>query len=946
MPENSSHERTTPGERLRHWLTVITLTLLGLLVAEFPVLSHTRDRVYLWLQERLVRSHKTVVVLAIDDEEFWRRELGGNRPLNRWYLKRLLVKIADANPAAIGLDVGFETNNPDVPPQWERLSEDEKEFLEAVEAVAKRCPVIVPQTISGDERFISHYDLFDAKKFDSESVIAFGYTSSARDSRQIPTRVIVDGDKPLDSFALAVVRRVMRELPAKVENKNQPWPYSFFLPNSTFVPKGAPVGPDGLMPVSALWTATPAQTKKWLERQIVLVGGTWRNTAHGGEFADAHVTPRGSLPGVVVHANYVQSLLWDAMYPMPRHWRLAVEISLGLAVSVFFLIAHGWRRLALVLGTLVTVVVLTWVFSSAIGVFFDMVVPVAFLGVHAVWEGASERLRLEFRQRFRYAEHVFTMAAVLAVSVTGVVFGRHEMHTLEKQLKTEDRLQVTTLAPPASPGERGGGDLRYASTDTASLVVPNVAPPKRTRELPKPEPPREVPELERNRGIPEQQRLAEEPHKSRSFSAEQSRIAEASSLQQALEEQQALLERIEEEQRVLEQIARERPRHAERSAEEERAHKVPVTTQNRVRLVDARAATGLFAKNGPAILTVAIEHEAALNMETELIAFAEPQGQCAQQLIESMVPSFTASGSLVIEPPELHDMVGRLGLTADRARARRIGNLVGPGSLVFLKVRECKNDLRAEREVPRFSGAKPSMKYGTIKVLVQIVDLATGVTETSRSIDASATLDQDEIDRSLKDRALSEGSAITKDPMEMEKKIRQTLVADAAEQVHHLFFAWTERTQLPLFNDRECQLQDALTQLQDGDIGGAAVFAQVSLDLCNRNAGTKAGMLAKAHYNAGITSFLARDFSGAVSHLEQAQKLDRNEVFEEVAALFKLVRTEALDAGRHGLSPTSRPPSLSREERLRRLENLHRNGLITTEEYERKRKEIVGHDPQ
>ncbi|HYC58723.1 MAG TPA: OmpA family protein [Thermoanaerobaculia bacterium] len=485
MADHHDHERETASERVRHWLIVTSLTFLGLLVAELPVLSQTRDRVYLWLQERLVRSHKTVVVVAIDDDDFW-RELRGARPLDRDYLTRLLAKVADANPAAIGLDVGLEMNRPDVRPQWNLLTGDEQAFLRAVDAAAKRCPVILPRTITGSEHLASRYDLFDAIAFSGDAAVAYGHTSSARDPRQIPTRVRVDKIDLLDSFAMAVFRTVTREVPAKLDDPDHAWPYSFFLPTSTFVPKDAPVGRDGLLTARAVLSASPAQAKRWLERQVVLIGGTWRVAPHdGSDFADAHRTPMGTLPGVVVHANYVQSLLWDAMYAMPRTWRLALEIVLALAISVGFLIARGWWRLALVVATLVTVVLLTWVFSSAIGLFFDMVIPVAFLGVHALWEQSSEELRLDFRRKFRYADHVFSGVAVAAVLISGFLFVRHEIHANERELRTEDRLQVTELTPPPPPSLPPADGLPQEMYAQKSPEVEKTGPPL---DPPKPKP--------------------------------------------------------------------------------------------------------------------------------------------------------------------------------------------------------------------------------------------------------------------------------------------------------------------------------------------------------------------------------------------------------------------------------------------------------------------------
>jgi hypothetical protein len=457
------HDRYATGERIRHWLIVTALTLAGVLLADSPVLSHTRDRIYLWLEQRLLRSNRSVVVVAIDDNEFWRGEPGGVRPLDRRYLANLLTKIAAADPTVIGLDVGLETNTPNKAPEWEALPPAATYFLTTLHTIVRTCPLVLPRTIEGKPPFHPEYDLFDATPFPDDAFVAYGHTNCALDLRQIPTRVIMENGRLLDSFALAVTRTVVRDVRAELNDPREPWPYSFFLPNSAFAPKNAPVGPDGLLTAHAVLAATPTEVRKWLRHQVVIVGGTWHATPHGGDLQDGHATPIGNLPGVLVHANYVQSLLWDAMYAMPHAWRLSIEVLLSLAISIVFLRARRWRRLLLVLAMLITVVLLTWVFSAAIGIFFDMVVPIAFVGVHAIWEGASETLRLDFRRKVPHAEHVFTAFAILLAIAVGTIFALHEHSAVDARLATEQRLQVSELRMAAP-------DLEMPRTTTAHSI--------------------------------------------------------------------------------------------------------------------------------------------------------------------------------------------------------------------------------------------------------------------------------------------------------------------------------------------------------------------------------------------------------------------------------------------------------------------------------------------
>ena len=397
---------------------------------------------YLWLQQRLLRSQRNVIVVAIDDEDFWRGAPAGESPLNRAYLADIVSKVAAADPSVIGIDVGLECD--DAKP----LSAASIGFLQTIKTASQTCPVVLPMTIRecGNALCRAH-DIFDDTTFGQN--VTSGHTSGARDVRQIPTRVILQDWGIRDSFALALFRSVSREVPLALDNPHHPWPYSFFLPATAFAPREFRSTARGLLTARAVLAASPEALRQWLRHHIVLIGGVWHATPHGGALVDEHLTPSGPLPGVITQANYVQSLLWDAMYAMPRPWHIAIEIFLSLVISVVFLAANGWRRHILVLGCLVAVVFFTWVFSAAIGIFFDMVVPIAFLGLHAAWEEGTENFQLELRKRVRYGDQVRAAIGVAIAIVVCVIFVRHEIRERGNRLTVEQRLQVVQMDVPA-----------------------------------------------------------------------------------------------------------------------------------------------------------------------------------------------------------------------------------------------------------------------------------------------------------------------------------------------------------------------------------------------------------------------------------------------------------------------------------------------------------------
>jgi CHASE2 domain-containing sensor protein len=429
---------------LNHWLLVGVLTLLGLLLADAPLLPRFRDRAYLWLQHAVRGAQRRVIVVAIDDADFWHGPFGHTRPVKRELLADIVTRVASANPDVIGLDVGLETPAPVSMIEDTPLLQPTLALLSAVDAAGRHCPVILPKTISGDgPPYRGEHDVYDLCGFDPAADVTLGHTSMPIDLRQIPTRVRTEASGMLDSFALAVVRASTHDdLPSAYADEQHDWPYSFFLPLGTFVPKAAPVGTAGVLTSGMVRTATAKELRQWLRGEIVLIGGAWHESPHGGAYVDAHPTPVGALPGVLLHANYVQSMLWGAMFPIPEGWRIAVEILLSIGIAMIFLLARGWRRVGLVVLSVASVIVATWVFSAAIGIFFDLVLPVTFLGVHVIVEEFGERLTII--ETFRHEVTSFLIFAMAALGVTVVV---RAWHRQQHELVAEQRLQVSSLAP-------------------------------------------------------------------------------------------------------------------------------------------------------------------------------------------------------------------------------------------------------------------------------------------------------------------------------------------------------------------------------------------------------------------------------------------------------------------------------------------------------------------
>jgi hypothetical protein len=275
-------------------------------------------------------ARETAIVL-IDDDVYWNGEPAGRVPLNRRYLAKLVEAVANFNPAVIAIDVNLSSEDPSgvklVPalggklklPVAAAFADETAEFLQTIRAVSQKCKVVLGKTLGRDGAYFTQSDVYDgfpfvlpAHKLDR---VSWGYVILPPDVRYVPRILRLTDGTPLDSFALAAVRA--RYAPAL-----DGWNWE--------IPRlGVFVAPDKMVSLSAATLFDPKVDPKTLgdklEHQIVLIGGDWCSRGQKqGARVDSYSTPFGALPGVFIHANYMETLLSHRIYiPLSAVW--AVE---------------------------------------------------------------------------------------------------------------------------------------------------------------------------------------------------------------------------------------------------------------------------------------------------------------------------------------------------------------------------------------------------------------------------------------------------------------------------------------------------------------------------------------------------------------------------------------------------------------------------------------------
>src|SRR6185503_15500552 len=138
-----------------YWILAGFMLVIGLLLGE--MLGHqglwvnVRYSIYKKLQDasaHSLRSSTRTVVVLIGDDEFWKGPLARRIPVKRDYLACLLLKLAEANPAALGvdLDLGSQTADKSFVDHPDYRVETH-ELLEAIKTIAAKRPVVLPRSL-------------------------------------------------------------------------------------------------------------------------------------------------------------------------------------------------------------------------------------------------------------------------------------------------------------------------------------------------------------------------------------------------------------------------------------------------------------------------------------------------------------------------------------------------------------------------------------------------------------------------------------------------------------------------------------------------------------------------------------------------------------------------------------------------------------------------------
>jgi CHASE2 domain-containing sensor protein len=378
-----------------HWLTVLVLIGAGSYLShrleKFEALYDLRYRLYRFIQNPWPSKPRLrdVVVVVIDDDEYWHGEPKHRVPIDRRYLRKIVEKVAEFQPAVIALD--FDLRSPDPTgktlnptednslqlPEGAEYVDETADLLKAIRTLVPRCDFVLPTTVAvEDGQYLAQVNVYDGFDFEPYDV-AKGYISLPFDIRYIPPVLAIKNGTPLDSFAIGIVRKYDPEM---LEGQDlQKHRFGSFIPRD----------PRRELTSRSILAADPASSRALAKRligKIVLIGADWHSRAYqDGKPIDSYPTPVGELPGVFIHANYIQAILDARTFPLLGsdviEWFFGLLLAYALTVSI-----KTPLKLLLVIAIIALPIMASFLILQQLGIYCDVVIVDLLLLGHVLVE--------------------------------------------------------------------------------------------------------------------------------------------------------------------------------------------------------------------------------------------------------------------------------------------------------------------------------------------------------------------------------------------------------------------------------------------------------------------------------------------------------------------------------------------------------------------------------
>lgn len=278
-------------------------------------------------------------------------------------------------------------------------------------------------------------------------------------------------------------------------------------------------------------------------------------------------------------------------------------------------------------------------------------------------------------------------------------------------------------------------------------------------------------------------------------------------------------------------------------------------------------------------------------------------------------------------------------------------------ALVVVSATRCVPDLSNSKKNTKYLASTPYNIHGSIR----LINVSTRRVILSEPIRVSFTETNDSY----------KGHPEFPQTVEVERRA----VDEAVQKVAAILTTTRPKAELLFFNDKACGLKDGHRLVVGGDTEGALHFLQESLESCKATSAKKTKVLARAHHNVGVLQIMLGDHENAHRNLQSAVQLHDGPYIKQafdfsIKAKTSASRAEEVEARTREMNeqlmraaqsapaaqpaapppPATAPPPALQEtaspidqlaERLKKLEALFKAGLITKDDYDAKKAEIL-----
>lgn len=358
-------------------------------------------------------------------------------------------------------------------------------------------------------------------------------------------------------------------------------------------------------------------------------------------------------------------------------------------------------------------------------------------------------------------------------------------------------------------------------------------------------------------------------------------------------------------------------------------------------------------------VTVNHQHPPRLGLNIKRVAFGPASGQCSDEILDRMSERLLAGSVEVLDREHLRTLLAEQRLSVSEAvdpqSAVQMGKLLGPSVLIFIRISRCNSELKRTYSDTRTREGVVRTHFATTTVYLRgtlkTVDLTTGKTFVASPIDATMQ------------RQYKSNSGVPEAPPEDE--VRDSAIRSAALNASTFLIPWVEQKLVYFYDNKECNLNRAFARLKAGDIQGTVQQSEENVEACKTWPKVKDNDQSHAYYNLGLAYMLVNEHAKALSNLGMAGKIKDSGIIAEtlnevtksarLAAEFQQVaeRTERFEqaqatskAGDQAAATSvgngsAKAPAAPIEERLMKLDSLFKKGIITKEEYERKKADLL-----